>query len=103
MLSSDPPDFALVSGTEMSLEVNCSIDPCCGFTGLSPYFNDTIDDQYVIRLHARFYHSQTVGNLSGRDMTQMSNILGIDYVDETLILISADRPIRNQQRFVFRA
>jgi hypothetical protein len=66
MLSSDLPDFALVSGTEMSLEVNCSIDPCCGFTGLS------------------------VGNLSGRDMMQTRDILGIHDIDETLILIRAD-------------
>src|SRR6266404_9939162 len=70
---------------------------------IGPHLNNSIDNHDIIRLHSRFYYPQSFGQLSRLYMTQPGDILGIHDVDETLVLIRADRPIGDQERVVFRA
>src|SRR6266446_2420173 len=70
---------------------------------IGPHLNNSIDNHDIIRLQSRFYYPQSLGQLSSLYMTQPGDVLGIHNIDETLILIRADRTISPEERVVFRA
>ena len=85
-----------IARTKPKSESELSEKPKIAITASVP-IND-----YVFRLRPRRDDSQSVCQWTRFDVTQVSNVFLIDYVDKALILIGADCSVSNQKRVIFR-